>query len=474
MFQCSLYGFLVFCLSASNQAALGQTRVVFARAFGATEQMPPVIMLTTSTSPFGGNTFGSNPASALNSPQGAASTPDGFTLGSQRATVEFDVFAEAAPNLALVFVHCDPFWREDDNPFVSDPTQMRTSLVDVQPAPPMSRRYTYRARATVPNTQMQFRHSGNWKAKLVDTHDPRTALGEVRLFVVEPLASCRLDLIADLYVPKAQGAGNGAYTIECGLQAPPELSDSQITTMVLYRNHRWFEPIAVSDDDRRLPTEWRTNLVTNIFGSAQALKRFRVEKVPAQNEYRVLELRNNAWYPDAGIAIRFPTADLRRIATFSYQADDGALLSTTFSTSSGSGSGGSAGGSTTTNSTNGDEYVNVEFVLDPLPVPSRYDVYVVGTFNGWRTGPEWKMQYNTQQRLYTLRQWVRRARHNYLYASGFAEAGQRSDDGLTFEEFEGNALSSLSTFLAFTYFRDPSFGGYDRIIGVAARSPTRR
>jgi hypothetical protein len=443
-------------LSVNADVACSQTRVVFARAFGSAEQMPPVIILS-APSPFSALSPFDSPASTPNASQASSAAKGGFTLGSQRATLEFDLFSETAPNLALVFVHCDPFWREDDNPLVSDPTAMRTNLVDVQPAPPMSRRYTYRARATVPNAQMQFRHSGNWKAKLFDTHDPRTILGEVRLFVVEPLASCRLDLTPDLYFPKAQGSGNGAYTIECSLQAPPTLLDSQMETLVIYRNHRWFEPLAVSDDDRRLPTAWRTNLTTNIFGSAQALRRFRVEKVPAQNEYRVLELRNNAWYPDASTAIRFPTADIRRIATFSYQADDGALLSV-------------ADG----NGLNADEYANIEFVLDPLPLPSRYDVYVVGSFNGWRVSPEWKMEYNAQQRLYSLRQWVRRARHNYLYISGFVDASQRSSDALTFEEFEGNALSSSATFIAFVYYRDPAFGGYDRIVGVASRSPARR
>ena len=117
---------------------------------------------------------------------------------------------------------------------------------------------------------------------------------------------------------------------------------------------------------------------------------------------------------------------------------------------------------------NNDEYLNVEFRLDPDRFPSRFPVYLVGSFNGWSVRPDWQMYYDKEENLYRLRQWVRRGRHNYLYATGRIKAEYTNPDAITFEEFEGNTLSGSHTFIALVYYRDTALGGYDSIIGIGA------
>ena len=78
------------------------------------------------------------------------------------------------------------------------------------------------------------------------------------------------------------------------------------------------------------------------------------------------------------------------------------------------------------------------------------------------------MYFDKEENLYKLRQWVRRGRHNYMYATGRVQAEYTNPDAITFEEFEGNTLSGSHTFIALVYYRETALGGYDSIIGIGA------
>jgi hypothetical protein len=116
----------------------------------------------------------------------------------------------------------------------------------------------------------------------------------------------------------------------------------------------------------------------------------------------------------------------------------------------------------------------MEFVLASEGAPSSRDIVVTGSFNDWRILPEWKMQYDSTLFQYTLRQWVRRGRHNYVYATGQFNKEKNTVERFDYEECEGNSLSVSHTFFAFFYYRNPQFGGYDAILGVSAMNTARR
>jgi hypothetical protein len=125
-------------------------------------------------------------------------------------------------------------------------------------------------------------------------------------------------------------------------------------------------------------------------------------------------------------------------------------------------------------SSSADEYVFVEFILDPENVPSSQDIFVVGSFNNWKADSSWKLQYNAEERLYKLRQWIRRGRHNYLYATGRVNTATGAVENLSFEECEGNGLSANHTFYALFYYQNPNSGRYDALYGVAGVNAMRR
>jgi hypothetical protein len=124
---------------------------------------------------------------------------------------------------------------------------------------------------------------------------------------------------------------------------------------------------------------------------------------------------------------------------------------------------------TSTVSPSDDEYVPIEFVLDPEGIPvGDEDVFVVGSMNNWRPSIEWMMRYDSTDRLYHLRQWVRRGQHAYMYATGFVDADTGTIRSISFEEFEGNNSASSQLFLALIYARSLQAGGYDTIIAACS------
>lgn len=367
-------------------------------------------------------------------------------LGSEYATIEFDLTAQTIPNVYARITHCKADWSPDENGFLTDVTN-RSSIVDWTLAPERSKYYRYRGKMQIPNPQTSLRFSGNW---LVTLHDLNTdaVLGQTRIFAVQKRAAMSLAFMTDFYEP-VKRVSSIAYTIEATVTEPTgDLLTNNLHTVTFYRNNRWNEPFIVSER-----ASWDVNprgIGSAIVGILNGGKVFRVSRLPAQNEYRILDLSDQARYPFTGQPVRMPLSDLRRNGMFYERSDDGALVTTMISGYS-------------------DEYVPVEILLDPAPGgPSEDDVFVVGSFNQWKPDKSWMMYFDEELRLYRCRQWLRRGRHNYLYATGRLSADADQILDLNYEEFEGNTASASNSFVAFAYYRELDYGGYDGIVAVTA------
>jgi hypothetical protein len=110
----------------------------------------------------------------------------------------------------------------------------------------------------------------------------------------------------------------------------------------------------------------------------------------------------------------------------------------------------------------------MEFLLEPDGWRSDDDIFIVGSFNGWKADSKWQMYWDESDRYYKLRQWVRRGKHNYLYATGRNNFGQNSVNNLACDEYEGNTVMAAHSFIAFVYYREFEYGGYDALIGIGA------
>lgn len=379
------------------------------------------------------------------------------TFGERSITVEIDVQASVPPALYATVVHCSADWKEDNNVFLNDIAFMRSGNISWQAAPPTSRYYTYRGVLTIPNETIKIPYGGNWKVKFFEYSGDTTTYAEARFFALDYQADCSITMYNEFYEPTHK-VSPSAFTLEAAVSNSSTLSDLQLHTGVFYRMNRWNEPFVATQGSSfasggaSSSANGRNRLGsrTIVNGMIAVAKRFRLEELPAENDYRIMEMSNTAAFPRSNTPIRLPLSDLRRNGTSFYRADDGAMTTRSISASD-------------------DEYVPVEFILDPENRPLiDEDVFVVGSFNNWKASTEWQMSYDENDRLYKLRHWVRRARHNYAYATGRFNIDTQSIENLSYEEFEGNNPSTGHTFLVFVYYRDPQYGGYDSIVAVGA------
>lgn len=411
---------LLLLVSMRLSAQDGDVVLRYIRSYGANdERLPPVVIL---------NSTESN------------------DVGSEFVTVEFDVAAQSIPNVYARITHCTADWQPSDNGFLNDITN-RTSLADWAIAPERSKYSRYRGKMVFPNPQTSIRFSGNWKVTLYSL-DNDSVIGETKFFAVDARASMRMSFMTDFYQPRFQ-VSSIAYTIEARVaDRTSKLLSTNLHTLAMYRNHRWNEPFYASE---RLLSAGNSNGVGSaVVGMVQSGKVFRLERIPAQNEYRILDLTDMSRYPFVGAPVRMPMSDMRRNGTFFERADDGAMTSM-----------GIVGAN--------DEFVPVEILLDPNPGGlSREDVFVSGSFNNWKPDKSWMMWYDESMNLYRLRQWMRRGRHNYLYATGRLNADTDQIMDLSYEEFEGNTASANNSFIGFAYYRELDYGGYDGIVAVGA------
>ncbi len=371
--------------------------------------------------------------------------------GERSLTLELDVQATVPPDYRLLLVHCRADWSEDNNVFLNDVATLRSAYFDWQPAPPSSRYYTYRAKMSLPNATIRIPYGGNWKVKVYDSDNDTLPVAETKFFALDCAVDCSLDVNSDFYEPTKR-ASPSAVSLDCSVNSTLLISDLNLHSAVFYRLHRWNEPFVVtSSSSLNFDTNPRYTLPGMMSGIAGAGKRFIIHQIPAENDYRVLDLSNLALFPYSTTPLHTALSDLPRYGSSLDIGDDAAMISSGIEPSY-------------------DDYVPVKFVLDPQGRPSDEDVFVVGSFNNWKADAEWQMHWNEKEGLYTLVHWIRRARHNYYYGTGYLNADSREAGPLSFEEFEGNNVGAGMTFVCFLYYHDLSFGGYDNIVGVSAAS----
>lgn len=412
--------FFLFLLSAAHSFDL---IVLSYRIYGADqENAPPILLLSGS---------------------------DGEAIGYEYLTFEIDVRSSTPPLLLATLLHCNAFWQEDQNLFINDPA-LRTTIVDWIPAPTNDAGYDYRGKLRIPFTGHPIQHGGNWKIKIFSERSH--LLAEARFFVVTQMAKAQLNILTDFYTPQSN-VSPAAFTFEMRIQAP-SLFDQELHTVTFYRNHRWYEPLIVSAKNVPLNVAqlYAHSMEPYISGFLASEKRFLLRKVPAENEYRLLDLQNVAMYPTSQKVLTTPLTDLKRNGQWWEFDNDGALITTSLPAFY-------------------DRYQLFEFRLNPESAPLSKQVFVVGSFNNWIPTPEWELFYDSETKLYRLRNFLRRGIHNYMYVTGLWNATTQQLEHRSFEEFEGNTFSVSHTIYAFAYYHVPDYGGYDTIIAVA-QAPT--
>lgn len=408
--------------------------VRYIRAFGDNENLPPVIFLEQSSS------FNKRIVTTK--------------LSNKFVNIELDLFSPKSPTLYAKFIHCNFDWSESENVFLNDVTH-RTSNIEIRNAPVYSDYFTHRAKIQIPNFQIKFKFAGNWKAVFYD-YDTNEPIAETRFFVVNSLVNTDFQITPDFYRSDFK-VTNSSYIFDAMVTSNNNLLENQMHSAVFYTNNRWFEPYIVTNSNIRnaeynQTNKYRYNYTAANRGFMSFGRTFRISGIPSENCYRNLDLSNTTQFPrllSGGSRLIFP--DLIRDGQCNEYDFDGALL-------------------------NGfsqpdiDDYVNVEFILDAMNNRSKDIVFISGSFNNFRPNKDWIMNYDENEKKYKLRQWIRRGRHNYLYATGNLNNDNNYVERLSYDYFEGNTVNSNHSYLVFIYYREIENGGYDSIVGIGINS----
>ncbi len=377
-------------------------------------------------------------------------------VGSDKITVELDVYSNVPPNLYAKFVHHTVDWRPTENLFYQDISALRFSNIQWESSTYINSYFSYRGKMQFPDIQIKFKHSGNWKVMFYEYGNDKVEFASAKFFVVNPIASADISIWNNMYRSQFN-VSSTALQIETVVTTRQSLIDNNVHTCVLYKNNRWEEPLVITDrtDVNKFEYLYRYSFNRMVRGFISARKIFRIEGVPSENEYRVLDLSNLAYFPRTTEPIRLPFSDWRRNGTFAEYDDEGAMVANHISSVN-------------------DDYVLVEFLLDPDGVISNDDVFLLGSFNNWTPTAAWQMYFDEYEWFYKLRQWVRRGRHNYLYATGTLNIDLNRAVRYSTDEYEGNTTLNSHFYIAFIYYHDVSLGGFDSIIAVAKQDIARK
>ncbi len=358
-------------------------------------------------------------------------------LRTKPVTLEFDVLSEHPPDIELRFVHCDRDWTVTGTSFVNDDIRNRSRVSPSAVAAPTGvLGYTFHYSMKIPGYPLfdSFSYSGNYWYEMWDRESDEL-LARGKLFVTEdrliPVMKVR-----NRHEPSEVNPYYQVHEVSVAFTVPPPDSagtnvfdEQNFRTVDIYRNREIYRPRRVSADD--------DDQHTFVRGFATAEQEYILDNMEPGNEYRVLDLRSNDYYPQGKLLRSGGGADVSRFLTAVGRDNDGGSLIVS-----------------------GTPYADyLEFRFELLWKTPGEEVYLVGDFNNWKPGPASLMRYEKDR--YVADVLLRRGTYDYQYVLG--------SDWII---LEGNSWGTTNNYTAFLYYRDPRFGGFDRLVGVArSKSP---
>ncbi|HEX9615680.1 MAG TPA: hypothetical protein VGA55_09230, partial [Bacteroidota bacterium] len=288
--------------------------------------------------------------------------------------------------------------------------------------------YTYHYSFSIPDERIfrEFLFSGNYILEIVDL-DSGELLGRARFFVTDTIVRPAMK-IENRQEPSEENPYYQVNRIDVTFAIPPP--DSAVsyfpldfTLVDVYKNREVSRPWRIDGKDE--------NPHTFVEGFGTKSLTFRIDNVPPGNEYRTINLENVDFYPQDRLLRSRGGADVSRFLGRIVRDNNGA--------------------SSIVQGTRYAEYLDFEFEL--LWDTQSDSVFVVGDFNQW--SPENSIPMRREGGRYRWQTSVRRGRYDYQYVVGN-----------NWIILEGNDWRTINRYTAVVYYRDPRFGGFDRIVGV--------
>lgn len=356
-------------------------------------------------------------------------------IPGQKLTIEFDIQADHLPDLIILFKFCDRNWQPYNNLFLANQNYNTEYNLWFETLPATIEGARYHYIDEFPNKNVTFPFYGKWKYYITDFQDTSVVFESGRFIVVNPVVPLNVKLKkARLEGRTVDPASFGQiFKITTSFDLPADYLDYYVRNVEIIENQKFDYPVIIEKDQFG---EYR-------FFEGDGLNEFNyiVKDIQPGNEYRQTDIRNKDRFPYPSVSAQYDGIEVSRL--FDYGGRD------------------LNGGSRLLNFKNEyADYLDVTFELR-LPDDPYYDVFVVGSFTGWKVLPQYVM---TESRgIYSTTISLKRGQYDYQYVTG--EVYNGTVESIDWLAIEGNDWRTDNEYHIFLYYENQKYGTYDEIIG---------
>lgn len=359
-------------------------------------------------------------------------------MQGSRLTIEFDVNAVYPPDLNVLFKYCDKEWNPTDNIFLLNHGKNIGYYLKFESLPNTVEGASYHFRNSFPDREgyVSFPFSGKWRYYIIDSQDQSKVYADGRFIVIN---DDQVDLNINIqnkemddknYFPIDFG---NVFWITVSFELPDGLFPNFVDQVEIIQNHKTEYPYIVdrtSSNNMRI-YNWDANKQFS----------FTARDVFPGNEYRQADLRDINKFSGTTVQARFEGFETTRyFRSGNRDLNGGVILSDfkdPFST-----------------------YMNVNFSIKPASRTDG-DIFLVGAFNNWNVSNKYKMYESAG--IYNITLHLKRGVYDYQYVVAQDSYGKIVN--MDWLQLEGNNWGTSNEFTVLLYYKDPNFGGYDRVIG---------
>jgi len=352
-------------------------------------------------------------------------------------TIEFDINSSVEPSLNIVFKFCDKNWNPVDNLFLQNYGENIAYNLDFELLPFTVQEARYHFKGSFPDKSnyVSFPFSGKWKYFITDSQDTSLVFGSGRFYFIQNVLDLnvlfkREQLEDKVYYPLTIG---NVFNITTSFVLPQEMFPAYVDHIEIVENKK-------TDDIISVDKNYNSN-TRQFYWDGDRKISFTVRDIRPGNEYRETDLRDINRFSSKNVRAQFDGIEYSRFYKQGRRDLNGGYILTNFKNEYA-------------------DYLNVKFSIRP-PNEFFQSIFLVGAFNDWRILPEYEME--NEGGIYSKTIELKRGIYDYQYvAADILNNEVKNEDWLL---LEGNFWETSNLYHIFIYYKDPNYGGYDRIIG---------
>jgi hypothetical protein len=352
-------------------------------------------------------------------------------------TIEFDIDSDMMPNMNIVFRYCDKNWVPYDNLFLINYGKNIEYDLDFEILPFTCEDARYRYKGSFPNDNnfVEFPFSGKWMFYITDVQDTSKVYALGKFYVVYNDVKMAVSLKKEMLEEKSYSPLEIGRIINLtsSFDLPEDLFPNFVDQVEIIQNRRINFPIIV---DRTFNTNTR-----QYSWNADRRFSFSARDIFPGNEYRQTDIRDINKFNSKDVWAQFYGFEMSRFYKFGKRDLNGSYMLTNYKNDYAT-------------------YLNVNFRIKP-PEEFLGDIFLVGSFNNWQPNEKYKLEKNGEIFAKTIQ--LKRGIYDYQFVTGYLTNNSIKDENWIY--LEGNFWETSNEYHVFLYYKDPNYGGYDKIIG---------